>query len=159
MKTSKAITFFKENKKTILIASAVVAVVVVVVVLIKKIKAAVIKKNLKDDATTLTGTDLTPGLHIGALAAAILEACGGPGTDEEAIYGALNQLRTPADWEYMKSAWSATFAETLKSWQMSLLRLQGISQSLTATLSNELNRKELQKCRDILSAKGITPDF
>lgn len=157
MKTNEIKKFVKNNKTVFIIAICVI-VTIIVVVCVKKIKNAVVKKNLKADASTLTGQALTPGLHHGELLAAILEACNGLGTDEEAIYGALSQLGNQADWEYLKTAWSATFNE-IPSWQVAMIRLQGISQSLTSTLSNELNKKELQRCRDILASKQIEPGF
>ena len=158
MKTKEITKFLKKNQKPLLIALVVLVVIVVVWVVVKKIRTFIAKKNIQNDAETLTDSELTPGLHHGELLAQIAEACKGLGTNENAIYSALEQLRTSADWEYMKTAWSLTFSE-LSSWERSLARVMGLSQSLTATLASELDRSELQHCRDILEEKNIVPGF
>lgn len=150
-----------DNKKPILIVLAVLVSIWITYKGIKLIVRYFTDKANKNDAEDYTGSDVTQGLHFNDLVNQIAGACGNIGafgTDEEAIYGALEALKTNADWVYLKYTWTRMYdsgSRLGQIWQGML----DITRSLPDTLSWELSSKELQNCRDILTRKGITPNF
>lgn len=56
----------------------------------------------------------------------------------------------------LENAWVNYYKQ--KSWYVQHMNLQAES-TVPAILRSELDANELQHCRDILTAKGITPDF
>ena len=155
--------FFKKYKKPIVTTIVVIVVVVLVWGGYKMLSRLLKNKKNAADAESFTGTDVSAGLPVGDISAQIAMACRGPfgwKTDEDAIYGALGQLKTQADWTYLQSYWSTNVYSNLSNFGASMAwTFRNISQSLTGTLMAELSSSELQKCRDILTAKGITPGF
>ena len=90
----------------------------------------------------------------------IASAVSGPGTDEEEIYSVLSELRTQADWEYLQRYWENSMENANIGWGGLILSgMLGMATTLEATLKSELNKKELQRCREILEDHGITPGF
>ncbi len=152
-----------KNKKPILIAVAVVVSAWITWIIIKKLRIYYRTSVSKNDAETLTGQSITPGLQFDELLAQIALACKGFrswNTNEEAIYGALAQLKNQADWEYIQSLWSDRVYSNLNGLQSAMAwGIWGISQSLVGTLMNELSSSELQHCRDVLKSNGIDPGF
>lgn len=155
--------FLEKHKKPIVTAIVVVVVVALVWGGYKMLSRFLKNKKNAADAEDFTGTEVSSGFPVGDLCAQIAMACRGPfgwKTDEEAIYGALGQLRTQADWVYMQSYWATNVYSNVSNFGASMAWVfRNISQSLTGTLLSELSSSELQKCRDILTAKGITPGF
>ena len=148
--------FLKKNKKAIITAVIVIIVLVVLWKSGKKIWNYFDSKNDESQSESETGTSVTPGLNHRRLAQQIYTACKGGGTDENAIYSALSQLRTQADWELLQRRFAGVYEES-SAWYH--LLSTNISSSLVATLQSELLQKELNKCRDILEDTGITPGF
>lgn len=155
--------WISDNKNPILIVLAVIVSAWITWIVAKKLIMLYRTRKSKSDAETLTGLNITPGLQFDEIMAQIAMACKGfrsLNTDEEAIYAALSQLQNQADWEYIQSLWSDRVYSQLKGWQAAVVwSYHGISQSLVGTLMNELSSSELQKCREVLEAKGITPGF
>lgn len=161
MKTTDIKKFIKKNKTPLLVALGVVAVLVVVWIIWKKSKG--IDTRDKDLAEQNTGQQVTASINWRDLATRLRAAFGGPnssGTDEAEVYAVLGTLRNQADWEYLKRYWT-TYCESLPWWLKTKDYLYNTSRykSLTASLIYELDSGELQQCRDILTAKGIMPDF
>lgn len=160
MKTSLK-NFVKENQTALLIALGVVVVAFVVWIIWRKSKG--INTRDKELAEQNTGQQVTVSINWNDLAVRLRKAFSGPNsssTNEAEVYAVLGTLRNQADWEYLKRYWT-TYCESLPFW----MRLRdnlfntGNYKSLTASLIYELDSRELQQCRSILEAKGITPDF
>ena len=155
--------WISDNKKPILIVLAVIVSAWITWIVAKKLIMLYRTHKSKTDAEILTGLNITPGLQFDEIMAQIAMACKGFrswNTDEEAIYAALSQLQNQADWEYIQSLWSDRVYSQLAGWQAGVVwSYYGISQSLVGTLMNELSSSELQKCREVLEKKGITPGF
>ena len=161
-KSQNIMKWADSNKKTIIIVSAVIVSVVLTIWLGKKVFEFVAKKlnqaKIKNDSEDHTGSNVTGTLQFGSLASRIIEAVKGVGTNEQEIYNVLGELRTQADWEALKRTWAAAYAGLGKLAQFTLYAA-GCRYSLTSTLFAELDSDELQHCREILTANGITPDF
>lgn len=157
MKTTDITKFVKKNQKTLLIALGVIVAVVLVWIVVKKLNL----RNQKEKIQELTGEDLTPGLNFDDLAKRMFTAWISIwGTDEAEVYSILNQMQNQADWEYLKIRYEAywnslSIAEQLIHTTAGL----GLTGVLVSDFRRELNKKELQHCREILQSKGITPDF
>lgn len=152
--------FFQENKKPLLIALGVIVTVVVVWIIVKKLR----KNNPASQKTEIeneTGQTVTQGLVFDELAKRMFNAWISTwGTDEAEVYSILGLMNTQADWEYLQaryeSYWnSMSFAEQLVHITVGL----GLSGNLVSDFRRELTKKELQRCRDILTEKGINPGF
>lgn len=161
-KSKNILKWADSNKKTILIVSAVILSVVLTIWLGKKIFAFVAKKinqaKIKNDSENHTRTDVTGTLQFGSLVTRIIEAVKGVGTNEQEIYNVLGELRTQADWDALKRTWSAAYSG-LGKLQQFVIYTSGCRATLSSTLFAELDASELQHCREILIANGITPDF
>lgn len=157
MKSNELIKFFKKNKKQLLIAAGVIVVLVVVWIVVRRSRRTVAKTKIE----TLTGQTVTDGLNFDDLAKRMLTAWISTfGTDEEEVYAILGQMNNQADWEYLKAAYEAYWnslpvAEQIIHTTFGL----GLSGVLVPDIRRELNKKELQQCRDILEANNITPGF
>jgi len=159
----------KQLNAAAIISICVVAVLVIVLVIIvwKKtggkimdaIKAKTDERNLnknfdssRGEASSETGQDPTiTKAKAGTLCSQIYYACRYGGTDENAVYSALGQLNNQADWVLLKNYYEQWYeANTSHYW---------CERTLVGTLTDDLNDAELMRCREILEAKGITPDF
>ncbi len=160
MKTSE-ITKFLKNQKTLIVAIAVVVVLVVCwYVFGKDLWRKFVNEKSKSDSENYTGTDTTPYMNFANLRDRIMSAVSGPGTDEDEIYAVLSELNTQADWEYLQRYWENSMSKKNIGWGGLILSgMLGAATTLKATLKSELDRKELQHCRDILSKKNIDPGF
>lgn len=161
MKTTDIKKFLKKNQKPLLIALAVVVVLVVVWLIWRRSRGLNI--NNQQLAEENTGTPVTVSINWRDLAARLRQAFSGPNassTDEAEVYAVLGMLRTQADWEYLKRYWTE-YCNSLSWWQRLNDNIMNTTnyKSLTASLIYELSNSELQHCREILLAKGITPDF
>jgi hypothetical protein len=161
MRTNDIKKFLKKNQKPLLIALAVVVVLVVAWIIWRRSRG--INAYQKQLAEENTGTPVTVSINWNDLASRLRKAFSGPnssGTDESEVYAVLNTLRTQADWEYLKRYWPI-YCESLPLWQRLRDNLfnTGNYKSLPVLLIYELDSRELQQCRDILAANGITPDF
>lgn len=161
MKAKPTLKLIKKHKVPLLVAAGVAVAVVAVWVVARKTKG--VDKKEKDEAEAFVGQAVTSGMNWKDMAVRLRKAFGGPnssGTDEDEVYAVLGLLRNQADWEYLKRYWTQ-YCESLSWWQRLNDNLMNTSAytSLTASLTYELDTRELQRCRDILSAKGITPDF
>lgn len=161
MKTKEITKFLKKNQKPLLIALGVVVVIVVVWIIVRRSRGVIGKdKELSEENT---GQEVTSSINWKDLATRLRQAFSGPstsGTDEAEVYAVLGTLRNQADWEYLKRYW-ATYCASLPWWQRLNDNLMNTTNynSLVASLIYELDSSELQQCRDILTSKGITPDF
>lgn len=167
MKTTDIKKFLKKNQKPLLIALAVVVVLVVVWLIWKKIRS---QKGLKTNSEieASTGTPITASLDFYHLvqrlwnatvsyrSLPILVSWWPSGTNEAEVYAVLGTLSTPSDYMVLEKTWIEYFRQ--KSWFVQNLSLQAEG-TIPAILRSELNARELQRCREILLSKGITPDF
>ena len=82
------------------------------------------------------------------------------GTDENEVYSILGQLNNQADWEYLKARYEA-YWNSLPTYEQFIHTTAGLglSGTLVSDMRRELNKTELQRCRDILNGKNIIPDF
>lgn len=161
--------FIKKNKKPLLIALAVL-VVVIVVVLYKKLKSSSSGGGFFSDSRIEqeTGTSITGSTDFRHLVERLWNATVAhrsvswvitwwpTGTDEEEVYSVLNCLNSQADYMKLEREWVAYYNE--QSWYNRKLNMQAES-TVPAVLQSELTKSELARCRSILEAKGITPDF
>lgn len=158
MKTKPITKFLKKHQTPLLIAAGVLVAALIVWIFARNKTAKNDKEN--NDPSAITGTPVTPGIDFYELAERMLHAfIDGFGTDEEAVYAILGQLRTRADWVNLKRKYQEMWNEG--SWLE-----KGIHQivswktgNLPTDLKDELTKSELQRCRNILTANGITPDF
>ena len=161
MKTKDITRFLKKNQKQLLVAAGVVLLLVVVWLLWRRQRG--VNTHDKQLAEENTGQQVTSSINWRDLAVRLRRAFGGPnssGTDENEIYLVLGTLRNQADWEYLKRYWTS-YCNSLPLWQrLNDNLMNGTNyKSLIASLIYELDSSEIQKCRDILSVNGITPDF
>lgn len=154
--------FLSDNKKTILILSAVVVSIIITIWAGKKVYRWVVSKlnetKIINDSEAHTGTTITPTLQFKSLVQRLFDAVYPIGTHEAEVYNVLNELRTQADWECLKRTWYDSI-RNLPTITIVGLSLGGTKKSLIETLYKELSVSELDKCREILASKGITPDF
>lgn len=156
---SKLTLFLKNNKKGIIAISISVIVLVIVLAIVKAIRSKTVAGQ-KEQAEQIGGASVSSDLNFDDMAKRLLKAFyQNFGTNEDEVYTVLGLLKNRSDWEYLKTAynvqWKAEggvsiFVHTVFSW---------LSGNLITDLKSEMNNKELQQCRDILIAKGITPDF
>lgn len=157
MKTTAVKKFFKKNKTTLLIALGVAAVLVVWIIVRNSTRR---KDNENNNPETITGTSITPGIDFRELAERMLHAfIDRFGTDEDAVYAILNQLRTQADWVNLKRKYQEVWKDENWLAQGIHMLISMKTGNLAQDLKDELTNSELQQCRDILLSKGITPDF
>lgn len=158
----KALKVVKDNRKPILIIAGIIVLLLVIRLIVNKSKKIVKDNRARSNAENVSGTNTTPGLNFAELRLEIFNACNkgiaGFLTDEDAIYGALGQLRTQADWEFLKNTWLDRMNE-LGPFYRFIGITRGVENSLVATLKNELSSSEIQHCREILTSKGINPGF
>ena len=157
----KTITKLFKEKRAIAIALTVVVVLVVCwLVFGKNLWRKIVNTKAMNDAESHTGTNVTPHLDFPRLRDRLFDAIAWPGTDEDEIYSVLVELNTQADWEYLQRYWENSMSKQNIGWGGLILSgMMGASVTLIGTLKSELNRKELQRCRDILEGKGIVPGF
>ncbi len=160
MQTTDITKFVKKNK-ALAVALAVVAVLVVCwFVFGKDLWRKLANSKAKSDSENYTGTDTTPYMNFPGLRDRLFRAISGPGTDEDEIYSVLSELNTQADWEYLQRYWENSFDKNNIGWGGVILSgMMGASTTLIGTLKSELDKKELQRCREILKGKKITPGF
>lgn len=160
MSKSKITKFFEKNKTPLLVALGVIVVVIIIWLLRKK-------KGLDAEEIVLseqyTGQNITSGMPWRDMATRLRKAFGGPNssaTDEDEVYNVLSMLRTQADWDYLKRYW-ITYYKSLPWYDRlhNFIMNGSNNDSLVVLMKYELDDTELQLCRDILNAKGITPDF
>ena len=160
MKTNEITKFFKKNQDTILVALGVIVILIVVWIIVKN---AIFtgNKTKKKEIEDSTGQKVTEGLIFSDLAKRMFTAwISTIGTDEAEVYAILGQIKNQADWEYLKVAYedywnSLPIAEQLIHTTFGL----GLSGVLVADFRRELNKRELQRCREILEGNNITPGF
>lgn len=151
--------FLKKNKKTLLIALAVIAVVLVVWIVVRRLRQS--SGTQKSYVEDLTGQSVTAGLNFDQLAERMFNAWVSTlGTDEAEVYSILEQLNNQADWEYLQARYQAYWSTfpAYEQWIHGIFGL-GLTGVLIADMRRELNKKELQRCRDILTGKNINPGF
>ena len=156
MKTNNLLKLLDKNKKTIIITVVVVVAAIVLWKSGKKIWNYFDRNNDQYQSEDETGTNVTAGLGHSRLAKQIYTACESAGTDENAIYSALSQLRTQADWELLQRRFANVYEDT-HAWYHVLST--NLSSDLVATLQSELSTSELNRCREILEDHGIEPGF
>ena len=160
MKKQEIADFFKNNKTTILIASAIIAVVIVVWIVVRQVRKGT-SSGQKDEAENLTGQTVTSGLNFNELSKRLFTAWISTwGTDEAEVYSILGQMQNQADWLYLQSRYQSYWSGL--PWYERIIHTTaglGLIGTLVSDMRRELSKKELQKCRDILTAKGITPGF
>lgn len=153
--------YFPRLPKGVIIAIAVIAVLVVCwFVFGKKLARNYINNKTKTEAENYTGTNTTQNLNFAGLRDRLISAVSGPGTRETEIYNVLSELNTQADWEYLQRYWQISLSKDNIGWGGLILSgMMGVDSTLIGTLKSELTKKELQQCRDILTANNIQPGF
>lgn len=157
-------------------ANAIVVGVIVILVIAavwfvaKKIKTAIANARENANAPQVNQANLTPGLNFTELArrmwdatvayhslgsASILLLNMPTGTNEAEVYAILGTLRTNDDYLALKQAWRSYYDQQsgFSTWVTNAVS------TLPGMLNDELNSKELARCRAILEQNGITPDF
>lgn len=157
--TKKATIFVKKNKRQLITALAAVLIIISITVVVRRIRRKITVRALKKTSEQHTGTPVTDTLNHGELLVRLAYAMKGPGTNESEIYAVLGELRTQADWDLMQRRWSEAFMSESSLTRTIMRVVYGLRESLIATLKSEMTRKELDRCRKILSSKGITPNF
>ena len=158
MKTAEIKKFLKKNKTPLLIAAGVIVVIVVIWIIVRNRNKGNAYYN--DNPETITGTSVTPGTDFRDLAKRMLHAFIDKfGTDEDAVYAVLGQLKSQADWVKLKREYEKVWSD--ESWleQGIHIVISMKSGNLVADMKDELSSKELARCRSILEENGITPDF
>lgn len=153
--------FIKKNRTALLIALGVIAVAVVAWLVWRR-RTGVVTEDVTQ-TEQYTGQSVTAGMQWRDMAERLLKAFSGPNaslTDEAEVYKVLGKLNNDADWDYMKRYWT-TYYDALPWWKkLHAVVVNGSNNnSLVVLMKYELDNSELQRCRDILEAKGITPDF
>lgn len=159
MNTKEIEKFFKKNKKQILVAAGVILAVVVIWIVVKRLRrsAAVQKEKIEE----MTGQQVTAGLNFDDMARRMFGAWVSTfGTDEAEVYSILELLNNQADWEFLKERYSA-YWNSMPMYEQIIHTTAGLGLSgvLVSDFRRELNRRELQRCRDILTSKNIQPGF
>ena len=157
MKTNEITKFLKKNKKQILIAVGILVAVTVVWIVVKKLWQ---RSENNENPEDITGTQVTVGIDFSDLAKRMLQAfTADPGTDEDAVYTILGQLKTQADWVNLKRKYEKAFEELDWFSTHVFSFFERLTGNLPHDLQSELTKKELARCRSILEDNGITPDF
>lgn len=168
-KFKSSVEWLSKPSHAITVAVLLVLVVALVWFAVKKLKVAIHKWNSAPEPT-VDQSNLTPGLNFSELASRLWDATVGyhslgmaswfifnmpTGTNETEVYAVLNTLRTTDDYLELKKQWKYLYAEksAISSW------ITQANSTLPGTLVDELNAKELSRCRNILESHGITPDF
>lgn len=153
--------YIKKPSWPVIIALVVVAVIVVCWFAFgKQLWLNYVNRKTRDDAESYTGTNITPAMNFAGLRDRLMHAVSGPGTTESEIYSVLAELRTQADWEYLQRYWENSMDKVNIGWSGLILSgMMGIATTLIGTLKSELDRKELQRCREILAGNHIEPGF
>ena len=147
-----------DKKSKILWIVFIVFLIVLGFVVYKIVRTKHQNKIDKNDAESATGSTVTSTLDFNGLCEMLYQACEGLGTNEGKIYQVLGQLNTQADYMYLSLQWTSFFNK-LNWWQRNKLGIVYSTDTLAGLLSSELDEQELKRCRDILTAKGISPGF
>lgn len=157
-KINKVIDYLSEPRKGIVALVLLVLVVIAAVFVWKKVRnvtQASSKEKLFSDneIESGTGTVISGSLDFAHLVSRLWAAVVGMGTNEAEVYAVLGCLNTQADYMKLCRAW-------LTHWQESgWFARQATEPTLPGQLQAELDKTELAKARNILSGKGIEPDF
>ena len=159
-KLTKTIDYLSDPKKGITAAVLLVLVIVAAVLVWRKLKG---KWNGSSALTALndaaieagTGSSITQSLDFALMCNRLMTASYWVGTNEDEIYSVLGMLNTQADYMKLSKAWAQKWSSS--GWAVRNVMYQ--SSTLAGLLRSELNSSELEHAREILRAKGITPDF
>ena len=160
MKTTDLTKFFKKHKTPLLIAASVIMLTIVVWIIIKRQRRSD-PKDQKEKVEGFTGQSVTAGINFDDLAKRMFMAWVSTfGTDEDEVYSILAMMNNQADWEYLKARYEA-YWNGLPTYEQIIHTTAGLGLSgvLVSDFRRELNRSELQRCRDILAGKQIEPGF
>lgn len=160
MKVAEITKFLKKNKTPLLITLGVIVLIIVVWIVVKQMR----KTNAttqKTEVESMTGQQVTAGLNFDDLAKRMFTAWVSTiGTDENEVYSILDQMNNQADWEYLKARYEA-YWNGMPVYEQIIHTTAGLGLSgvLVSDFRRELDKSELQRCRDILTGKGINPGF
>ena len=160
MKTTEIKKFLKKHKTPLLIAAGVIVLAIVVWIIIKRQRKSD-PKSQKEKVEDLTGQIVTAGLNFDDLAQRMFTAwISMLGTDENEVYAILAQMNNQADWEYLKDRYEA-YWNGLPTYEQIIHTTVGLGLTgvLVSDFRRELDKSELQRCRDILIGHGIEPGF
>ena len=160
MKTNEITKFLKKHKTPLLIATGVIVVAVVVWIIVKRQRKSD-PKATKEKVEEMTGQIVTSGLNFDDLAQRMFTAwISTLGTDENEVYSILAQMNNQADWEYLKERYEA-YWNGLPTYEQIIHTTVGLGLTgvLVSDFRRELNKSELQRCREILAGKHIEPGF
>lgn len=169
-KFKSSVEWLSKPANAITVAVLLVVVIAVVMFVSKKIKSAILSAREKANAPQVNQYNLTPGLNFTELvrrlwdatveyhslgSASILLGNMPTGTNEEEVYAVLGTLRTNDDYLALKQAWRSYYDQQsgFTTWVTNAVS------TLPGMLNDELNSRELARCRAILETNGITPDF
>lgn len=167
-KFKSTVEWLSKPSNAITVGVLLTIAVVVIVFVAKKVRASII--SIKEKIEEPNPTNTTPGLNFNELvrrlwdatvnyhslgSASVLLLNWPTGTDEEEVYAVLGELRTQDDYTALKQAWRNYYdaASGFTVWVTNAVS------TLPGALSDELNSRELQRCRNILEAHNIVPDF
>lgn len=169
-KFKSTVEWLSKPANAITVAVLLVVVIAVVVYASNKIKSAILSAREKANTPQPNQSNLTPGLNFTEMARrlwdatvdyhslgsfSILLANMPTGTNEEEVYAVLGMLQTNDDYLALKQAWRSYYDQQsgFTTWVTNAVS------TLPGVLNDELNSRELARCRAILEANGITPDF
>lgn len=169
-KFKNTVEWLSKPSNAIVVAVLLILVIAAIWFVSRKIKAAIANAREKANAPQVNESNLTPGLNFNELARrlwdatvayhslnsfSILLANMPTGTNEDEVYAILGTLRTNDDYIALKQAWRNYYDQQsgFTTWVTNAVS------TLPGMLSDELNSRELARCRSILETNGITPDF
>lgn len=169
-KFKSTVEWLGKPANAITVAVLLVLVIAAIWFLSKKIKALIASAREKANAPNINSSNVTPGLNFSELARRLWDATVGyhslgsasifvlnmpTGTNEDEVYAVLGTLRTNDDYLSLKQAWRSYYdmQSGFTTWVTNAVS------TLPGMLSDELNSRELSRCRSILETNGITPDF
>ncbi|MCR5040049.1 MAG: hypothetical protein K6A94_12040 [Bacteroidales bacterium] len=170
-KFKSSVEWLSKPSNAITVGVLVIVAILVTVWIAGKIKSSI--KTVRDEINkpNPNPANLTPGLDFAELAQRLWDATvehkslGAAqililnlptGTDEDEVYAVLGALRTQDDYLKLKQEWINIYKATsdFATWIN-----PGTVSTLPGALHAELTSSELQRCRNILTNHGITPDF
>lgn len=160
-KITKTIDYLSDPKKGITAAVLLVLAIVAVAFVWRKIKGLWTGSSGSSTVTILgdaaieagTGTSISSSIDFANLWLRLWDATYRIGTDEDEVFAVLGMLNSQADYMKLSQVWSRKWA--LLGWPLT----EYIPMTLPGLLKSELNSSELLQARNILTSKGITPDF
>lgn len=148
-KITSTIDYLSDPRKAITAAVLLVLVIAAIAFVWRKVSG--LWKN--SSYSVFDDPNVTSSINFGQLALRMYDATNRFGTDEEEVFNVLAVLQTQADYTKLCGEWTKLYDE--KGFWHNLTA----KSTLPGTLQSELSSIELSRARNILTEKGIAPDF